>query len=170
MGLDPQSSPTFLGVGKMLAEITGLIDCEVELLARSITDGVVYMIVPVDRKRLRTRFWESVRRDPCAGMWASPEAALVGFSVRSGKWLQTSRRKSPSAVVDFIREQLGESRSAQARQVITSAASAGISTAALHRAATRLGVRRQKRGMNEGWLWTLPPEDEPKYSKGAGDA
>ena len=159
--------PLTLPADEILAEIGRLISCEVELVERSTTIGKLYLIVPEDRKCLRSGFWEAVRRSPCAGAWASPERAFVGFTAHSVGWLQESKRRSASAVERFVREQLGEIRSAPARVVIDAARSAEISTAALHRAATRLGVRRQKISMTEGWLWTLPPEGDPKFSTGA---
>jgi hypothetical protein len=158
-----------LCVERMLVEIGRLIDCQVELLARQAAGSMAYIIVPVDRKRLGSGFWQAVRADPCGSVWKSPEAACVGFAARSLRWLRVSRRQPASAVERFVRDQLGQTRAAPARHVITAAQSVGISAATLHRAATRLGVRRQKVSMTEGWLWTLPAEGEPKYSTGASD-
>lgn len=53
---------------------------------------------------------------------------------------------------------------------LAAAKSAGISLASLHRAASRLGVRRQKISMTAGWPWTLTREGDSKYWKGADHA
>jgi hypothetical protein len=135
---------------ELLSEIGQLIDCEVELVARGSATGPVYMIVPVDRKRLWSSFWQAVKVDPCGGVWKSPESAVVGFAYRCLMWLRVSRRRSPSAVEKFVQHELGQTRVAPAKQVITAAQSVGISAATLRRAATRLGV--QAEGQHDGRL------------------
>jgi hypothetical protein len=152
---------------QFLTEIGQAIDCELELLARSTSAGPVYLIAPVDRMRLRSVFWGLVRADPCAGVWKTPEAALVGFAIRCLGWAKAARRQSPREIEQFVVDQLGQAGNARAAQVRQAARIAGITGSALHRAALRLGVCKQKISMSEGWLWSLPTEDELKYSAGA---
>jgi hypothetical protein len=159
----PTSGPS---TGQLLAEIGRLIDCEVELVARSTATGLVFLIAPVDRKRLRSVYWGLVRTDPCAGIWKSPEAALVGFSARCLGWAAAARRQSPRAVERFVVEQVDLVGGASATQVRQAARQAGISDSALHRAAARVGVQRRKLGMRGGWVWSLSAKKETVSSGG----
>jgi hypothetical protein len=156
--------------GQVLAEIGRLIDCEVELVARSTANGMVFLIAPVDRKRLRSVYWGLVRADPCAGVWKSPEAALVGFLSRCLGWAAAARRQSPRDVERFVIEQVCVSPGgAPALQVRQAAREAGISDSALHRAAARVGVQRRKLGMRGGWVWSLSAKKETVSSGGHSD-
>ena len=160
----PTNSTSVLG--QLLAEIGRLIDCEVELVARSTANGMVFLIAPVDRKRLRSIFGDLVRVDPCAGIWKSPEAALVDFSARCLGWAAAARRQSPRDVERFVVEQVGLMGGASATQVRKAARQAGISDSALHRAAARVGVQRRKLGMRGGWVWSLSAKKETVSSGG----
>lgn len=155
-----------LGKHRLLTELGQLIDCEVELVTRSTAAGPVFLVAPVDRMRLRSAFWGLVRGDPCAGVWTRPEAALVGFAARCLGWAKAARRHSRREIEQFVVDQLGWSGSARVALIRQSARRAGITDSALHRAAARLGVQRKKISMSEGWLWSLPVEDELKYSGG----
>jgi hypothetical protein len=155
---------TTLATDQLLTEIGRLIDCEVELVTRPSTAGPAFLVVPVERKHLRSVFWELVRADPCAGIWKSPEAALVGFSARCLDWAATARRQSPMDVERFVIEQLDCSGSAAAAQIQEAARKAGITGSALHRAATRLGVQRRKQGMRGGWMWVLETKTKAQSS------
>jgi hypothetical protein len=157
---------TTLTTAQILAEIRLLIDCELELVFRSTASGPVFLIAPVDRRRLRSVFWELVRADPCAGIWKSPEAALVGFSARCLGWAAAARRQSPRDVERFVVEQVGLMGGASATQVRKAARQAGISDSALHRAAARVGVQRRKLGMRGGWVWSLSAKKETVSSGG----
>jgi hypothetical protein len=137
----PTSGPS---TGQLLAEIGRLIDCEVKLVARSTATGLVFLIAPVDRKRLRSVFWDLVRADPCAGIWKSAEAALVGFSARCLGWAAAARRQSPRAVERFVIEQVSLMGGAYAR----------------------VGVQRRKLGMRGGWVWSLSAKKETVSSGG----
>jgi hypothetical protein len=156
-------SPT---ADQLLAEISRLIDCEVELVERPTAYGSVFLIAPVDRKRLRSVFWDLVRADPCGGIWTSPEAALVGFTAHCLAWATAPRRQSPRDVERFVIAQVGLMGGPSATQVRQAARQAGISDSALHRAAARVGVQRSKLGMRGGWVWSLSAKKETVSSGG----
>jgi hypothetical protein len=56
---------------------------------------------------------------------------------------------------DFLRQVLGED-TVPAKTVKSEALEAGHSWASVKRASERMGVRKQKGGMTDGWYWTLP--------------
>lgn len=159
--------PPRLATDQLLAEISRLIHCEVELVARSTASGMVFLLAPVDRKRLRSVFWDMVRADPCAGVWKSPEATLVGFSAGCLGRAAAARWQSPRDIERFVIAQVGLMGGASANHVPPPAArQAGISDSALHRAAARVGVQRRKLGMRGGWTRSLSAKKETVSSGG----
>ncbi len=156
--------PSPIGSG-LRTEIGRPIGCEVELTLRQTAAGPVFLIAPVDRNRLRSAFWGSVRPDPCAGIWKCPEAAPVGFSARCLGWVAAARRRSPRDVERFVVEQVGLQGGASANQIQQAARQAGSSDSALNRAAARVGVQRRKLGMRGGWVWSLSAKMGTLFSK-----
>ncbi|MGH7372288.1 MAG: hypothetical protein ACREJK_10655 [Candidatus Methylomirabilales bacterium] len=71
---------------------------------------------------------------------------------------------------EFLREVL-DGGPVPAKQVIQEAKEAGISEKTLRRAASRLGVGREKKGMAGPWVWTLPRAEDgqpaPDEAEGA---
>jgi hypothetical protein len=56
-----------------------------------------------------------------------------------------------------------------ANELYEKASSNGYSQSQLTRAGKRIGVRKDKAGMDSGWLWSLPAKKTPSVNQGQPD-
>lgn len=139
-------------VTDLLAELSALVGHDVELLEPSAGRWVV---APVDRARLRVPFWLAVRASSGAGVWRSPEAAIVGFAARA-EGLSRPRRARPPEGLYALLIGLFAAGPVPVTDLTVAARAAGFSAPQINRAARWIGVARRKAGMTGGLGWTLP--------------
>ena len=154
------SSPK-VEVPALLAELSLLAGDPVELVRWQSPRGrLLHLIAPVDRARLRSRFWANVRASPSQGAWDTPERAMAGFAAGAKGWVASEPRAACSEVDTGLRARLAGGPVAVAA-LLSEAAAAGVSNDRLSRAARRIGVSRRKLAMAGGWVWALPEECAP---------
>jgi hypothetical protein len=149
-------------------ELTSIAGHAVELLERRTPAAGerAYLVAPVERQMLQEPFWQAVLRSPSAGIWDTPEAALVGFAAGARGWTSEKPAAALSDVESGLRERL-RSGPVPAAILLSEYAAVGVSNHRVGRAARRIGVTRHKHGMRGGWIWSLPEECAPSSQVGA---
>ncbi len=136
----------------------------VELIERHTADGsAVWLLAPVDRQQLHSPLWRHIRLQ--APLWASPEAALMGFALKLEGWKRSTNKWPSERIKAWLSQQL-EGGPVNAARLIDEAAQYGIHPKRLQRAAQYLKVRRQKVGFGGAWWWSLPEADEESMDEG----
>ena len=142
----------------LLVELSRLVGHSVELVHRITPSGALAcLIAPVDRGRLQDGFWRAVRASPAAGIWNTPEAALVGFAASVAGYRAAAARTSPTRLEGVLRDRLAGGAQ-PAAVLLADFASQGVSRDRVGRAARRIGVMRRKTGMVAGWMWSQPED------------
>lgn len=130
-----------------------LIGHEVELLHHTKPgEQAWFLVVPANRKLLRTAFWQAVQKSPSSGSWLTKEEAIVEFAANCREWAASCATQS-----GLSRELLRVLREGPTpvAALIDHFAQLGVSRHQLGRASRCIGVAKRKTGLKSGWEWAL---------------
>ena len=157
-----------LGLWGLEAALSAACGRAVQLLQVPLQASQGFLVAPVDRQALSEPFWQAVRASPSAGVWNTPEEAVVCFAAGIGGWRSATARpiQTRAAIERYLRDLLAGGAEVAVKDVEAAVHSVQRSWSQVKRAAERLGVVKRKAGMQGGWLWSLPrPEGGTKNAK-----
>jgi hypothetical protein len=140
-----------MALDTLTSEIGALLGHEVRLIRRALPSGsIVYLVVPIERRRLRTAFWQEVQLD--GGAWDSPARACIGFAASMHRW----RRRPSSRAAMYALQKLLATGPRPARDVAEEMTTLGFGPSLSERTARLCCVMRSKLGNRGPWMWSLP--------------
>lgn len=117
-----------------------------------------FVAVPVDRARRRSPTWTALRAGPQGRVGRTEAEAMLLLACAAGMVAGGTRQQAAQRAADaWLQEALGRAGGAVLIFELTEIAKcAQVSSTALRRAASRLGIDGATAGMNGGWVWALP--------------
>jgi hypothetical protein len=147
---------------ELVSELSRLVGHPVELLRMTFPSGApACLLRPVDRALRQGAFWRVVRASPSAGIWHTPEEALIGFASSVRGWRAAAASTAPHDLENTLRDRLNGGP-VPAATLLADFAEQGVSRDRVGRAARRIGIVRQKMGMGGGWMWSLPTDSSSR--------